>query len=59
MQCIFAFLQGNGNSQTLEGGEDKREIARPLGDLAAAKLTFFLQPRQRLVDHGEQLQNDG
>ena len=35
------------------------QIARPLGDLLAPQFAFFLQLGQRLIDHGQQLQNDG
>src|SRR5208283_5390541 len=34
-------------------------VARPLGDFLAPELALFLQLGQRLVDHRQQLQNDG
>ena len=42
----------------LNDGEDDRQVARPLGDLAPAQLAFLLQLFQRRNDHGQQLQND-
>ena len=33
-------------------------VARPLRDLAAAELAFLLQLGQRLIDDGEQLEDD-
>ena len=38
--------------------QNHRQIAGPLGDLFPAKLAFLLQPRQRFVNHGQQLQNN-
>ena len=39
--------------------QDHGQIARPLGNLLAPEFAFLLQLGQRLVDHGQQLQNDG
>src|SRR5216683_1643525 len=38
--------------------QDHGQIAGPLGDLLASEFAFFLQLGQRLIDHGQQLQND-
>ena len=50
--------QRQGDGKGLDRAKDDREVARPLGDLAAADLTFLLQLGQRLIDHGEQLEDD-
>ena len=40
-------------------GQDHREVAGPLRDLAPAQFAFLLQLFERGDDHGEQLQDDG
>ena len=52
-------LQLPGNAQGLHRAQRERQIARPLGNLLASQFAFFLQLGQRLIHHGQQLQNDG
>ena len=52
-------LQAVCNSQRLDRAETQGQIARPHRDLLPAQFTFLLQLGQRLVNHGEQLQDDG
>ncbi len=52
-------LEADGDKQRLNATEDDGQVSRPLGNLASAKLSLFLQFSQRLVDHSQQLQNDG
>ena len=56
---VAGFLQTHGNAEGLHRAEDDSQIARPLGDFLAAEFAFFLQFRQRLINHRQQLQNDG
>ena len=57
-------LAGAGASQRerdgegLHDAEEDGDVAGPLGDLAAAEFAFLLQLRERLVDDGEQLEDD-
>ena len=39
--------------------QDHGDVAGPLGDLAPPQLAFLLQLGQRLVHHGQQLEDDG
>src|SRR5208282_4616273 len=55
---IARFLQADGNSKRLHRAQDHGEITRPLGDFLPAQFTFFLQLGERLIYHGQQLQND-
>src|SRR5205823_7820593 len=59
LRANAAALQTDGDAQRLQGGEHGGEVASPHGDLLAAQLAFLLQLGQRLVHHGEQLQDDG
>ena len=43
----------------MDRAETQGQIARPHRDLLPAQFTFLLQLGQRLVNHGEQLQDDG
>ena len=56
---ISAPLQLPGNTERLHRAQNHSQIARPLGDLLAPQFAFLLQLGQRLIDHGQQLQNDG
>ena len=56
---VTRLLQAEGNAERLDGAEDDGKITRPLGDLLAPHLAFFLQLGQRFVHHREQLQNNG
>ena len=51
--------QREGDGEGLDDGEQDGDVARPLGDLAAADLAFLLQLRERLIDDREQLEDDG
>ena len=46
------------DGEGLHDAEQDRDVAGPLGDLAAAELAFLLELRERLVDDGEQLEDD-
>ena len=46
------------DADRLQGGQNHGHVAGPLGDLAPAQLAFLLDARQRLIDHGEQLEDD-
>src|SRR5262249_45645796 len=59
IEHVTLALECRGNSQALQRRQDKGKIARPLRDLPASKFALFLQARQWLIYHGEQLQNDG
>ena len=56
---IPASLQLPGNAKRLDRAEQHRQIARPLGNFLAPQFSLFLQLGQRLIDHSQQLQNDG
>ena len=58
-QRVPALFKANRDSERLHGAQDHGDVARPHGDFLAPEFAFFLQLGQRLVDHGEQLQNDG
>src|SRR5579863_854551 len=51
-------LQPGGDTERLEHRQDDGQVARPLGNLAAAELAFLLQLFQRGYDHREQLENN-
>ncbi len=51
--------QAESDAQRLHRAENHGQIPRPLGDLLAAEFAFFLQFGERLIDHRQQLQNDG
>ena len=53
-----AFCSADGNAERLHRAQNHGQITRPLGDLLAAQFAFLLQLGQRLIDHGQQLQND-
>ena len=54
-----ALLGENGrNADGLQRAQDNRHVAGPLGDLAPAEFAFLLDARQRLIDHGQQLEDD-
>src|SRR6185369_15761449 len=53
------FLERQGNRERLQGAKNHSQVASPLGDLLAPEFAFLLQSCQRLINHGEQLQNDG
>src|SRR5215467_4757772 len=59
IEHVTLALKCRGNSQALQCRQDKGEIARPLRDLPASQFALFLQAREWLIYHGEQLQNDG
>ena len=56
---VARLFKADGNAERLHRAQNHGQIARPLGDLLPAHLAFLLQLRQWLIDHGEQLQNDG
>ena len=56
---ITLLLQAERDTKRLDGAEDNSQVARPLGDFLAPQFAFFLQFCQRLINHGQQLQNDG
>ena len=55
---IAASLQLPGDAERLDRSQDHGQIASPLGNLLTAEFAFFLQLGERLVDHGQQLQDD-
>ena len=50
--------QREGDGEGLHDAQQDRDVAGPLGDLAAAEFAFLLKLRERLVDDGEQLEDD-
>src|ERR1039457_6650501 len=50
--------QALGNAERLQDGEDDRQVAGPLGDLAPAQFAFLLQLFESGDHHGQQLQDD-
>src|SRR5579862_4141790 len=57
-EILAAFRQAERYSERLQRAENDGQVARPLRNLLAPKLAFFLQFCQRLIDHRQQLQND-
>ncbi len=55
---ISALLKADSDTERLHRAQNHGQIARPLGNLLAAQFAFFLQFGQRLIHHGQQLQND-
>jgi len=54
-----ALLGENGrNSDRLQSCEKDGDVTSPLRDLAPAQLAFFLNARQRLIDHGQKLKDN-
>ena len=51
-------LQALRDAERLQDGEDDRQVAGPLRDLAAAQLAFLLQLFERGHHHRQQLQDD-
>jgi hypothetical protein len=51
--------EGKGDGQRLHGTQNHGDVAGPLRDFAPPQLPFFLQLSQWLVNHGEQLEDDG
>ena len=51
-------MQREGDGEGLHGCQNHGQVAGPLGDLAAAQFAFLLQPGQRLIHHGQQLEDD-
>ena len=47
------------DADRLQRGKNDGHVACPLRDLAPAQLAFFLDARQRLINHGEKLKDDG
>src|SRR5208337_4672178 len=56
---VAGLLEADGDAERLHRAQDDGDVARPLGDFLAPELALFLQLGQRLVDHRQQLQNDG
>jgi hypothetical protein len=52
-------LEGGRGAEALEQRQHQREVARPLGQLAPARLAFLLDRGQRGHDHGHHLDDDG
>ena len=46
------------DGEGLHDAEQDGDVAGPLGDLAAAEFAFLLELRERLIDDGEQLEDD-
>ena len=53
-----ALLQADRDAERLHRAQNDRDVARPLRDLLAPEFAFLLQLGQRLIHHGQQLQND-
>ncbi len=51
--------ENGGDADGLQRAKNDGHVAGPLRDLAAAQFAFLLDARQRLIDHGEQLKDDG
>ena len=51
-------MQHERDADRLHRGQNHGHIAGPLRDLAPPQLAFLLDARQRLIDHGEQLEDD-
>src|SRR5262249_2045943 len=56
---VAGLLQADRDPERLYSTKAERQVARPHGDFLAAQLAFFLQLRQRFINHGQQLQNNG
>ena len=59
LQVSVAALQSHCNTQRLQRRKQDRQVACPLRDLLPPQLAFLLQLGQRLIDHGQELQNNG
>src|ERR1019366_4768044 len=55
---VASFFQSDGDAERLYRAEDDGNVTSPLGDFLAAQLAFFLQLGQRLIHHGQKLQNN-
>ena len=56
---IPSLLQTEGNAERLNRAHDNRQITGPLSDFLSSQFAFLLQLGERLIHHGQQLQNDG
>ncbi len=55
-----ALLGQNGrDTNGLQRSQNDRHVARPLRDFPTAQFAFLLDARQRLIHHGQQLEDDG
>src|ERR1043166_121156 len=55
---ITLLLQAESNTKGLDRAQYHGQIARPHRDLFPPQFTLFLQLRQWLINHGEQLQDN-
>ncbi len=51
--------EDGGDADGLQRSQDDRHVTGPLGDLAAAEFAFLLDACQRLINDGEELEDDG
>ena len=50
--------ENGGDADRLQRAQNHGHVAGPLRDLAPAQLAFLLDARQRLIDHGQKLEDD-
>ena len=55
---VLVLVSVKRDGEGLHDAEQDGDVAGPLGDLAAAEFAFLLQLGQRLIDDGEQLEDD-